>query len=82
MIGVLYSRVVPGTPSTRVRTGTIVTSVPARKGWAFGVLVNTNALWVGAHYSAATKRWCINVLPCLTVWFTKRGGDAPVRSKL
>jgi len=79
MIGVLYSRVVPGTPATRVRTGT---SVPARKGWAFGVLVNTNALWVGAHYSAATKRWCINVLPCLTVWFTKRGGDAPVRSKL
>lgn len=38
MIGVLYSRVVPGTPATRVRTGTIVTSVPARKGWAFGVV--------------------------------------------
>ena len=82
MIGILYSRVVPGTPATCVRTGTIVTSVPARKGWAFGVLVNTSALWVGAHYYNATKRWCINVLPCLTVWFTKRGGTVPTRSKL
>lgn len=34
---------------------------------------------IGVLYN---KRWCINVLPCLTVWFTKRGGDAPSRSKL
>ena len=82
MIGVLYSRVVPGTLAVRACVGAIVISVPAREGWAWGVLVNTNALWVGAHYSNANKRWCINVLPCLTVWFTKRGGNAPVRSKL
>ena len=47
-----------------------------------GMLYNKHALWIGVHYSPANKRWCINVLSCLTVWFTKRGGDAPVRSKL
>ena len=25
-----------------------------------GVLYNKHALWVGAHYSPANKRWCIN----------------------
>lgn len=42
-----------------------------------GVLVNPHALWVGGHYSAHHKRWCINILPCLTVWWTKPGGYLP-----
>lgn len=47
-----------------------------------GVLFNKHALWVGLHYSPYNKRWCLNLLPCLTVWFTKAGGTVPTRSKL
>lgn len=42
-----------------------------------GFLVNSKALWIGAHYSEHHKRWCINILPCLTVWWTKPGGYLP-----
>lgn len=42
-----------------------------------GVLFNPKALWVGAHYGEHHKRWCINILPCLTVWWTKPGGYLP-----
>ena len=43
----------------------------------FGVLFNPKALWIGAHYGEHHKRWCINILPCLTVWWTKPGGYLP-----
>lgn len=42
-----------------------------------GLLLNKNALWVGAHYSPAHKRLCINVLPGVTLWWTKPGGMLP-----
>uniref|UniRef100_A0AAU6W121 DNA ligase n=2 Tax=unclassified bacterial viruses TaxID=12333 RepID=A0AAU6W121_9VIRU len=42
-----------------------------------GVLVNWRALWVGAHYSPAHKRLCINFVPCVTVWWAKPGGYLP-----
>lgn len=44
---------------------------------SFGVLVNPKALWIGGHYSEHHKRWCINILPCLTVWWAKPGGYLP-----
>lgn len=49
-----------------------------RCGWgAVGILFNSKALWVGAHYGEHHKRWCINILPCLTVWWAKPGGYLP-----
>jgi len=60
--------------------------VPRRKGPInnptgptsfFGLLVNPSALWLGAHYSPGHKRWCINLLPCVTLWWTKPGGQLP-----
>lgn len=47
----------------------------APRRWGF--LVQPGALWVGAHYSAHHKRWCINILPCLTLWVCLPGGIAP-----
>lgn len=43
----------------------------------FGLLFNWNALWVGAHYSKRDKRLCINLVPCLTLWWAKPGGVLP-----
>lgn len=42
-----------------------------------GLLVNWRALWVGAHYSTAHKRLCVNLLPCVTLWWTRPGGQMP-----
>ncbi|QHJ82054.1 MAG: hypothetical protein [Bacteriophage sp.] len=42
-----------------------------------GLLVNWRALWVGAHYSKHDKRLCLNLLPCVTLWWTKPGGRLP-----
>jgi len=45
--------------------------------WRCGVLVHAGSLWVGAHYSTFDRRWCINVLPCVTLWVTLPGGLVP-----
>ena len=51
--------------------------VPAREPWAWGLLFNEHAWWVGVHYSAYTRRFCINLLPCITVWVALPGGKTP-----
>lgn len=43
----------------------------------FGLMVNWRALWVGAHYSKHDKRLCLNLLPCVTLWWTRPGGKLP-----
>lgn len=43
----------------------------------FGLLFNKHSLWMGAHYSAYNKRWCINLIPCCTLWITAPGGKTP-----
>lgn len=55
---------------------------PRAESWGalfncFGLLVNWRALWIGAHYSSQHKRWGINLLPCVTIWWTKPGGYLP-----
>lgn len=42
-----------------------------------GVLFRWGSLWVGAHYSARNRRWCINLVPCVTLWITLAGGKTP-----
>lgn len=42
-----------------------------------GLLFNKGSLWVGAHYSKHNRRWCINLIPCCTVWVTLKGGVKP-----
>ena len=43
----------------------------------FGVLFNHRAFWLGYHYGARDKRLCINLLPCLTLWWARPGGVLP-----
>tara|TARA_Y100001956_G_scaffold82213_2_gene102172 strand:+ start:2974 stop:3147 length:174 start_codon:yes stop_codon:yes gene_type:complete len=47
-----------------------------------GVLVNKGSMWIGCHYSDYTKRYCINLIPCVTVWVTKKGGQVPHNAKM
>ena len=42
-----------------------------------GVVFRWSSFWVGAHYSRFNRRLCINLLPFVTIWFTRRGGVVP-----
>lgn len=42
-----------------------------------GILFRLGSFWVGAHWSAYNRRLCINLLPCVTVWFVLPGGRPP-----
>lgn len=49
--------------------------------WAFAPLFNyqsgfifrLGSAWIGIHYSNRYKRWCVNLFPFVTFWFTKDG---------
>ena len=42
-----------------------------------GLLWNWRAAWVGVHHSKEAKRTCVNLVPFLTIWYTKPGGMLP-----
>lgn len=43
----------------------------------YGFKLNPHALWIGVHDSPHNKRYCINLLPFLTVWVCEPGGKTP-----
>jgi hypothetical protein len=42
-----------------------------------GLKFQLGGVWIGAHYSPYNRRWCINLIPCVTVWVALRGGKVP-----
>ena len=42
-----------------------------------GILFRWASCWIGAHYNPYNRRWCINVVPFVTVWVTLKGGKTP-----
>lgn len=40
----------------------------------FGFLFRLQSAWVGLHYSKECKRYCLNIIPCCTFWWTEKGG--------
>jgi len=42
-----------------------------------GILFRPGSLWIGGHYSSKNRRWCINLVPCVTVWVVLKGGIEP-----
>jgi hypothetical protein len=42
-----------------------------------GLLWNWRAAWVGLHHSAKDRRTCVNLIPFLTIWYTRPGGMLP-----
>ncbi|MEY4428616.1 MAG: hypothetical protein RLZZ182_1305 [Pseudomonadota bacterium] len=42
-----------------------------------GVLFRWASAWVGIHWSSFDRRFCINLLPCVTFWITLPGGHIP-----
>ena len=51
---------------------------PRQAFWpAAGLLWNWRACWVGLHHSAKDRRTCVNLIPFLTIWYTRPGGMLP-----
>ena len=42
-----------------------------------GLLFRWGSFWIGAHYAANHNRLCVNLVPCITIWFVGKGGDLP-----
>jgi hypothetical protein len=42
-----------------------------------GILIRWYSLWIGVHYSPYNRRFCINLVPCVTLWVCLPGGVAP-----
>lgn len=43
----------------------------------YGIKLRIGSFWVGAHWSEANKRLCVNLVPCVTFWAVWPGGKVP-----
>lgn len=48
----------------------------------YGFLFRIQSFWIGLHYSKHCKRYCLNIIPCCTLWWTKRDGFAVNKLKM
>lgn len=72
-----YEGRVPSMHTEAASYGSFTYPVAGELIFGCGVLFQPLALWLGAHYSRHNRRWCINLLPCLTVWVALPGGKTP-----
>lgn len=49
----------------------------ALRGCVLGALLNKHAFWIGLHYSRHCRRYCLNIVPFVTVWLALEGGSEP-----
>lgn len=42
-----------------------------------GILFRLQSFWIGIHYSKSCRRWCINLIPCVTLYICKPDGQIP-----
>lgn len=47
-------------------------------GWRWGIIIRGASFWMGVHWSGYTKRACINLLPCITLWVCRPDGKTPL----
>jgi hypothetical protein len=45
----------------------------------WGIIIRPKSFWVGLHYSDYCRRFCLNIIPGVTLWWTREGGHAPWR---
>lgn len=42
-----------------------------------GILFRLSSFWIGINYSKSCKRYCINLIPCVTLWICTPDGNIP-----
>ena len=48
----------------------------------YGLIFQVGAWWLGVHYSDYNKRYCINLIPCFTIWVAMPDGHTPHNKSL
>ncbi len=43
----------------------------------WGIVLRYESFWIGVHYSGYNKRFCLNIIPGLTIWWIKKDGKQP-----
>jgi peptidoglycan/LPS O-acetylase OafA/YrhL len=46
-------------------------------GIRWGWHTRWGSFWIGCHWSPWNRRFCINLLPCVTLWVVLPGGKEP-----
>lgn len=69
-------RVIQGYSEPRQATRPIRISTAGNR-WRWGLLFKLESLWMGFYWSAKNQRLCVNLIPCVTLWVTKPGGEIP-----
>lgn len=47
-----------------------------------GLVIQTGAAWIGCHYSPYEERFCICIIPFITIWICKPGGRGPKKKSV
>lgn len=47
-----------------------------------GIVFQSGAWWLGVHYSDYNRRFCINIIPCYTIWISKPQGITPHKKSI
>ncbi len=47
----------------------------------WGVIWQPGAWWIGVHYSPFCKRYCVNIVPWLTLWVAEPDGKIPYSTR-
>lgn len=43
----------------------------------FGIILRWKSFWIGLHYSDYNDRYCLNIIPCFTIWWIGKNGKQP-----
>jgi len=55
----------------------LIISIAYLSKFKAGILIRLASFWIGIHYSKSCKRWCINLIPCITLYICKQDGQIP-----
>ena len=50
---------------------------PGDKSMKCGLIFRFGSVWIGVHWSSYNRRFCCNLIPCVTIWITLQGGKTP-----
>jgi hypothetical protein len=45
------------------------------KRYQVGLIIRLSSFWIGLHYSEYNRRYCLNLIPGITLWWIKKGGN-------
>lgn len=51
--------------------------IPLNYDNKWGLIFRLGSFWIGCHYSPYNKRFCLNIIPGITLWWILNDGNKP-----